>query len=228
MFSWQEQYLTSELHSLLRYCSCHSNIKLGSLSKRTFQGDAMVKSEKARDSRHHSRTKFNLLSTGATRLGVLHSQILAYLIPLSLLWHVLKSFVRFFSYYDASLISDEDYCNLLRVVIFMNPNFAYESDRFDLDEMNDDECKAKFGIRKCHTCETSLFITEIKFNLRFKGFRPNGFRCTCVCVAQWSFHPDRSKQLSLPKLFKKVSGASIEIDQPEEEGEQTIKTLRSA
>ena len=27
MFSWQEQYLTSELRSLVRYCSCHSNIK---------------------------------------------------------------------------------------------------------------------------------------------------------------------------------------------------------
>ena len=67
-----------------------------------------MKSEKARDSRRRFRAKFNLLSTGATRLGVLHSQILAYLIPLSLLWHVLKSFVRFFSYYDASLISDED------------------------------------------------------------------------------------------------------------------------
>ena len=70
----------------------------------------MVKSAKARDSRRRSRAKFNLLSTDATRLGGLHSQILAYLIPLSLLWHVLKSFVRFFSsYYDASLISDEDY-----------------------------------------------------------------------------------------------------------------------
>ena len=84
------------------------DLVLGSLSKRTFQGDAVVKSEKARDSRRRSRAKFNLLSTGATRLGVLHSQILAYLIPLSLLQHVLKSFVRFFSYYGASLISDED------------------------------------------------------------------------------------------------------------------------
>ena len=27
MFSWQEQYLTRSLRSLLRYCSCHSNIK---------------------------------------------------------------------------------------------------------------------------------------------------------------------------------------------------------
>ena len=27
MFSWQEQYLTCSLCSLVRYCSCHSNIK---------------------------------------------------------------------------------------------------------------------------------------------------------------------------------------------------------
>ena len=27
MFSWQEQYLTHSLRSLVRYCSCHSNIK---------------------------------------------------------------------------------------------------------------------------------------------------------------------------------------------------------
>ena len=56
------------------------------------------------------------LSTGATRLGVLHSQILAYLILLSLLWHVLKSFVRFFAYYDANLISDEDYVILYKLL----------------------------------------------------------------------------------------------------------------
>ena len=27
MFSWQEQYLTRSLRSLVRHCSCHSNIK---------------------------------------------------------------------------------------------------------------------------------------------------------------------------------------------------------
>ena len=27
MFSWQEQYLTRSLRSLVRYCCCHSNIK---------------------------------------------------------------------------------------------------------------------------------------------------------------------------------------------------------
>ena len=45
----------------------------------------------------------------------------------------------------------------IRVGFFTNPDFAYENNRFDLDdlyEMNDDECKAEFGVRKCHTCET--------------------------------------------------------------------------
>ena len=27
MFEWQEQYLTRSLRSLVRYCSCHENIK---------------------------------------------------------------------------------------------------------------------------------------------------------------------------------------------------------
>ena len=34
MFEWQEQYLTSELRSLVRYCSCHENIKFISSSQR--------------------------------------------------------------------------------------------------------------------------------------------------------------------------------------------------
>ena len=34
MFSWQEQYLTRSLRSLVRYCSCHENIKFISSSQR--------------------------------------------------------------------------------------------------------------------------------------------------------------------------------------------------
>ena len=34
MFELQEQYLTRSLRSLLRYCSCHENIKFISLSQR--------------------------------------------------------------------------------------------------------------------------------------------------------------------------------------------------
>ena len=92
----------------------------------------MVKSAKARDSRRRSRAKFNLLSTGATRLGGLYSQTLACLIPLSLLWYVLTSFVRFFfSYYNASLISDEDYIILYELFSSRNPDIAYENNRFE-------------------------------------------------------------------------------------------------
>ena len=95
----------------------------------------MVKSAKARDLRRRSRAKFNLLSTGATRLGGLHSQILACLILLSLLWYVLKIFARFFfSYYNASLISDEDYIDyiiLYELFSSRNPDIAYENNRFE-------------------------------------------------------------------------------------------------
>ena len=34
MFSWQEQYLTRSLRSLVRYCCCHSNIKFISSRQR--------------------------------------------------------------------------------------------------------------------------------------------------------------------------------------------------
>ena len=123
----------------------------------------MVKSAKARDLRRRSRAKFNLLSAGATRLGALHSQILAYLILLSLLWHVVKSFVRFFfSSSNASLMFYEDYIILYELLSSRIPDFAYESNCFDLDEMNDDECKAEFGVRKCHTCETSFICCRNK------------------------------------------------------------------
>ena len=51
MFEWQEQYLTRSLRSLVRYCSCHENIKFissrhrvifsiffsGAISQRKFQ-----------------------------------------------------------------------------------------------------------------------------------------------------------------------------------------------
>ena len=34
MLQWQEQYLTRSLRSLVRYCSCHENIKFISLNQR--------------------------------------------------------------------------------------------------------------------------------------------------------------------------------------------------
>ena len=76
---------------------------------------------------------------------------------------VLKSFVRFvFSYYNASLIPGEDYIILYELFSSRNPDFAYENNRFEFDEMNDDECKAEFGVSKCHTCETSFIYCKNK------------------------------------------------------------------
>ena len=52
-------------------------------------------------------------------------------------------------YYDANLISDEDFLLLYEMFPSKNPNFPYhEYGRFDLDNMNEAECKAEFRFDK--------------------------------------------------------------------------------
>ena len=52
-------------------------------------------------------------------------------------------------YYDVDLITDEDFIIFYELFSSRNPDFAYDSyNRFDLDNMNDDECKAEFRVRK--------------------------------------------------------------------------------
>ena len=43
MLSWQEQYLTRSLRSLVRYCSCHDNIKFISSSQRVMSNSTKAK-----------------------------------------------------------------------------------------------------------------------------------------------------------------------------------------
>ena len=65
-------------------------------------------------------------------------------------------------YYDASLISDEDFIILHELFSSPNPDFAYDAyNRFDLDGMNDDE----FRVRKCHKYETSFICCRNKIQL---------------------------------------------------------------
>ena len=52
-------------------------------------------------------------------------------------------------YYDANLISDEDFVLLYEMFPSKNPNFPYdEYARFDLDNMSEAECKAEFRFEK--------------------------------------------------------------------------------
>lgn len=52
-------------------------------------------------------------------------------------------------YHDANLISDEDFIIFYELFSSQNPDFAYDSyNRFDLEEMNEDECNAEFRVRK--------------------------------------------------------------------------------
>jgi len=52
-------------------------------------------------------------------------------------------------YYDANLISDEDFLLLNALSPSKNPNFPYEEyGRFNLDNMREAECKAAFRFDK--------------------------------------------------------------------------------
>ena len=52
-------------------------------------------------------------------------------------------------YYDANLISHEDFLVLYEMFPSKNPNFPYdEYSRFDLDNMSEAECKAEFRFHK--------------------------------------------------------------------------------
>ena len=114
-----------------------------------FEDDDAVRSTKAWVWRRRSPAKFNLLSTDAVLTRRLHSQ---FLIKFCICC-AMASFKEFrqtlLLYYDADLITDEDFIILYELFSSRNPDFAYDSyDRFDLDNMNDDECKAEFRVRK--------------------------------------------------------------------------------
>ena len=140
------------LNLLLFWRSCcrrRRGLLLGSLSTRDFEDDAAVRSTKAWVWRRRSPAKFNLLSTDAVLTRRLHSQ---FLIKFCICC-AMASFKEFrqtlLLYYDADLITDEDFIILYELFSSRNPDFAYDSyDRFDLDNMNDDECKAEFRVRK--------------------------------------------------------------------------------
>ena len=60
-----------------------------------------------------------------------------------------KVFRQTLLYYDVDLITDENFIILCELFSSRNPDFAHDSyDRFDLDNINDDECKAEFRVRK--------------------------------------------------------------------------------
>ena len=54
-----------------------------------------------------------------------------------------------FLYYDARVVSDEEFMLLYEMFQSKNPDFPYEDySRFDLDEMDEAECKAEFRVQK--------------------------------------------------------------------------------
>ena len=94
-----------------------------------------MKSAKARDSRRRSRAKFNLLSTGATRLGGPPFSDPSLFDPFESVMVRFKEFCQILLLLlQCRLISDEDYIILYELFSSRNPDIAYENNRFESNE----------------------------------------------------------------------------------------------
>ena len=70
-------------------------------------------------------------------------------------------------YYDAILISDDDFLVLYEIFLLENPNFPYdEYSRFDVDNVSEAECKAEFRFDKKDLPVLSEVVPSAILNLR--------------------------------------------------------------
>ena len=84
-------------------------------------------------------------------------------------------------YYDANLLSDEDFLFLYEMFPSKNPNFSFdEYSRFDLDNMSEAECKAEFRFDKKDLAEALEIPPSFKLN---HGSIVDGMEglCNCKC-----------------------------------------------
>ena len=87
-------------------------------------------------------SNFNLLSTDSVSTGHIHSQFLIHFCICSVV-SSFKEFRQTLLYYDVDLITCTS-CFLHEMQILL----VILYDCFDLDNMNDNKCKAKFRVRK--------------------------------------------------------------------------------
>ena len=111
-------------------------------------------------------------------------------------------------YYDADLISDEDFIILYDSFSSRNPDFAYDSyDRFDLDHMNDDECIAEFRVRKR---DLPTLAQVLRIPPSFQLSQINNFLISLLTIwgEVWcSLHPSPWPFLSSENCLKKAQTA---------------------
>ena len=134
-------------------------------------------------------------------------------------------------YYDVDLITDEDFIILSEFFSSRNPDFAYDlCDRFDFDNMNDDECKAEFRVRKRDppTLAQALRIPR-SFQLSLCHVRDYIYRTHNHLITQWNHtllspralevyaETIHGKVAALENSFGSVDGTVQPIARPDEQ-----------
>jgi len=96
-------------------------------------------------------------------------------------------------YYNAKLISDEDFLLLNELFPSKSPNFPYEEySRFNLDNMSETECKAAFRFNKdgLPVPAEALQIRPPSFELNYVTYqRKDAIRSLFICRASPRYVP---------------------------------------
>ena len=90
--------------------------------------------------------------------------------------------------YDDGLIDDDEFILLYDANMSKNPEFPYEEyGRFDLDEMDDTECKAEFRFRKT---DIPLLAEALRIPEKFtcsQGTTSDGIEGLCMVLKRLSY-----------------------------------------
>ena len=110
--------------------------------------------------------------------------------------------------YDDGLIDDDEFILLYDANMSKNPEFPYEEyGRFDLDEMDDTECKAEFRFRKT---DIPLLAEALRIPEKFtcsQGTTSDGIEGLCMVLKRLSY-PCRYSDL-IPRFGRPVPVLSM-------------------
>ena len=112
MFSWQEQYLTRSLRSLVRYCSCHSNIKFISSRHRVISSMYLL---------YYTILYYTILYYTILYYTILYYTILYYTTPVLCYFCITVTALKGFG---TALVRSETQC--CRVHPFKSYSFLYD------------------------------------------------------------------------------------------------------
>jgi len=89
---------------------------------------------------------------------------------------------------DNGVIDDEEFCLLYDASRSKNPEFPFEENgKFDLEDMDDAECKAEFRFQKDHIPVLAEILGLPETFTCSQGSLTNGIKGLCIMMRRFSY-----------------------------------------